>query len=83
MAEGFEVGADLATGALLGRAVEPGEPLVRGDLVFFPGHVGMMVDGERLIHANAHWMAVTIEPLDTVSKRHPAYPEAVTAIRRL
>jgi hypothetical protein len=51
--------------------------------VFFPGHVGMMVDGERLIHANAYWMAVSVEPLATVEQRHPAHPEAVIAIRRL
>ena len=38
--------------------------LARGDLVFWKGHVGMMLDGERLIHANAHHMAVAIEPLD-------------------
>ena len=67
----------------LGQAVEPDAPLARGDLVFFPGHVGMMVDGERLIHANAYWMAVTVEPLQAVEQRHPAHPQAVTAIRRL
>ena len=39
------------------------DALRRGDLVFWPGHVGMMLDGERLIHANAHFMAVTVEPL--------------------
>ena len=38
--------------------------LQRGDLVFWKGHVGMMLDSERLIHANAHHMAVAIEPLD-------------------
>ncbi|THH36592.1 peptidoglycan endopeptidase [Aliishimia ponticola] len=37
--------------------------LARGDLVFWKGHVGMMLDGTRLIHANAHHMSVTIEPL--------------------
>jgi len=67
----------------LGHAVEPGAPLERGDLVFFPGHVGMMADGERLVHANAYWMTVTIEPLATVAQRHPAHPRAVIAIRRL
>lgn len=67
----------------LGEPVEPGTPLRRGDLVFFPGHVGMMLDGERLIHANAHWMAVTVEPLAAVELRHPSHPEAVIAIRRL
>jgi hypothetical protein len=67
----------------LGAAVDPGAALQRGDLVFFPGHVGMMADSERLVHANAYWMAVTIEPLETVKQRHPAHPQAVIAIRRL
>ncbi|MFN3520775.1 MAG: C40 family peptidase [Phenylobacterium sp.] len=43
--------------------------LTRGDLVFWRGHVGMMVDSDRLIHANAHHMAVTVEPLDEVAAR--------------
>lgn len=43
-------------------AADP-QDLKRGDLVFWKGHVGMMLDGERLIHANAHHMAVAIEPL--------------------
>ena len=38
--------------------------LRRGDLVFWKGHVGMLLDETRLIHANAHHMAVAIEPLD-------------------
>lgn len=32
-----------------------------GDLAFFPGHVGIMLDQQRLIHANATHMRVTIE----------------------
>lgn len=35
----------------------------RGDLIFWKGHVGMMVDAETLIHANAHHMAVAYEPI--------------------
>lgn len=46
----------------LGAALQ-GNALRRGDLVFWKGHVAMMLDGERMIHANAHYMAVTIEPL--------------------
>jgi cell wall-associated NlpC family hydrolase len=37
--------------------------LRRGDLVFWRGHVAMMLDAERMIHANAHSMDVTTEPL--------------------
>jgi hypothetical protein len=35
----------------------------RGDLLFWKGHVAMMVEAETLIHANAHHMAVAYEPL--------------------
>jgi cell wall-associated NlpC family hydrolase len=48
--------------AALGVAVEAGE-LARGDLVFWRGHVGIMVDLGTLLHANAFHMAVTTEPL--------------------
>ena len=37
--------------------------LERGDLVFWPGHVAMMVDGARMIHSDAHHMCVGVEPL--------------------
>jgi cell wall-associated NlpC family hydrolase len=52
----------------LGAPAPPGA-LGRGDLVFWPGHVGMMVDARRLVHANAHHMAVTVEPLAKVRAR--------------
>ncbi|MBE0412377.1 NlpC/P60 family protein [Yoonia sp.] len=35
----------------------------RGDLLFWQGHVAMVVDAETLVHANAHHMAVAYEPL--------------------
>jgi hypothetical protein len=43
--------------------------LKRGDLVFWRGHVGMMVDERRLVHANGHHMEVTIEPLADAERR--------------
>ncbi|MEI9964031.1 MAG: NlpC/P60 family protein [Caulobacteraceae bacterium] len=43
--------------------------LARGDLVFWRGHVGMMLDADRLIHANARHMAVAIEPLTEAVER--------------
>lgn len=49
-------------GELLPEGVKPG----RGDLAFFPGHVGWMVSETHLLHANATHMAVTIDPLDDV-----------------
>jgi Bacterial dipeptidyl-peptidase Sh3 domain/NlpC/P60 family len=37
--------------------------LVRGDLLFWEGHVAIARDNATLIHANAFHMAVTIEPI--------------------
>lgn len=50
-----------------------------GDLVFFPGHVGILADSDTLIHANAHWMATVEEPLADVIARGAR----VSAIRRV
>ena len=46
----------------LGQAVDHAD-LARGDLVFWKGHMGMMIDGLRLLHANAFHMQVAIEPV--------------------
>lgn len=43
--------------------------LRRGDLVFWRGHVAVMLDGERIIHANAHHAAVAVEPLSQARDR--------------
>jgi cell wall-associated NlpC family hydrolase len=53
-------------GATLGEAIEPGEgysDLVRGDLVFWKGHVAIMTDEQSMIHANGHTMMVSREGL--------------------
>jgi hypothetical protein len=42
---------------------------VRGDIIFFKGHVGIMTDEKDILHANAFHMKVTIEPLNTVANR--------------
>jgi cell wall-associated NlpC family hydrolase len=57
--------------------------LQRGDLVFFPGHVGIMADGENLIHANAAAMAVSIEPLSNAAARFVEHEVAVLARKRV
>ena len=70
--------------AALGRALGDDEPLTRGDLVFFPGHVGMMADAETLVHANAFWMQVVAEPLADVIARFPeTTPQPVLARKRI
>jgi len=69
--------------AELGEPIAP-ETLRRGDLVFWNGHVGLMTDGERLIHATGWHMAVVVEPLaDVVARMHEAGAGAPTAYRRL
>jgi cell wall-associated NlpC family hydrolase len=47
----------------LGQQVPEGEPLQRGDLLFWKGHVGMMVDAQQMVHATGHFMATVIEPV--------------------
>jgi len=70
--------------AEVGRAV-PFEDRMAGDLVFFPGHVGLLVDRQSLFHANAHWMSVVEEPLAAVIGRLVASGAAtpVSGVRRL
>jgi hypothetical protein len=58
--------------------------LARGDLVCWRGHIGVMLDEARLLHANAHHMAVAIEPLADAIARIAAGPTGEpTAYRRL
>lgn len=54
-----------------GNDVAPSD-LARGDLVFFPGHVGVMQDHEIILHASQHWMTVKAEPLTDVVARSAA-----------
>jgi NlpC/P60 family/Bacterial dipeptidyl-peptidase Sh3 domain len=55
-------------------------PRRRGDIVFWNGHVAVMLDGEHLIHANSFHMQVEIEALTQAMARISG---AVTAIKRL
>ena len=56
--------------------------LVRGDLVFWKGHMGVMLDAERMIHANAHHMAVAVEPLNDALARIEAAGAPFAGYRR-
>jgi hypothetical protein len=44
-------------------APAPEDDPARGDLVFWKGHVAMMIDAECIVHANAFHMSVAVEPL--------------------
>lgn len=58
------------------------DDLTRGDLVFWTGHVGIMLDGGTLLHANGNTMDVTAEPLDDAIRRiEPLYGQP-TSVRR-
>lgn len=58
--------------------------LKRGDLLFWKGHVAWMADANKLIHANAHHMAVQFEPLDAAVTRIEAQGDGpVTSRKRL
>ena len=57
--------------------------LRRGDLVFWQGHVAIARDAETLIHANAHHMAVAIEPASQAIARIKAAGNDVTSVKRL
>lgn len=58
--------------------------LKRGDLVFWSGHVGLMVDEVTIIHANAHHMATAYEPIKNAILRIAAQGDGdVIARKRL
>lgn len=72
--------------ATLGEALpEPLDfsTLKRGDFVFWKGHVGIMTDAERFIHANGFHMRVEIERLDIAMSRISRTAGHVTSIKRL
>lgn len=51
-------------GTLISERPESGAQ--RGDLAFFPGHVGLMVSETEILHANATHMSVTVDLLADV-----------------
>ena len=66
------------------------EGLRRGDLIYWPGHCGIMIDAVMLLHANGHHMSTVIEPLSQAARRirkagfgGTATGPQVSAIRRL
>ena len=54
----------------------------RGDLVFWKGHVGVMLDSARLLHANAFHNEVAIEPFSEARTRIAAVGLDVVAVKR-
>lgn len=70
--------------AELGAPLAPGAALERGDLIFWRGHVGVMIDDHTLLHATAARMATVAEPLAEAAARiEAAGSGAPTARKRL
>lgn len=70
--------------AALGDALPENAELRRGDLLFWSGHVAWVLDAGRILHANAHHMAVTAEGLKAAIDRIAADGGGpVTARKRL
>ena len=57
--------------------------LKTGDLVFFPGHVGIFIDNNRFLHANAFDMQVSQHRFSDVLERGMSENTSVSSIRRL
>jgi len=70
--------------AQLGRALPEGTQPRKGDLLFWQGHVALVVSKSRLLHANAHTMTTTYEDLDSAITRIAAAGDGpVTSHKRL
>jgi len=84
LACGLSCPADSDQQQALGTDIAPGVPLQRGDLLFWKGHIAMMVDADLLIHANGHFMATVIEPAsEAIARIAGAAGGDVIAHRRL
>ena len=57
--------------------------LKRGDLVFWEGHVGIMLDRSLLLHANGFHMQTVIEPLKLAATRISDSQKPITSLKRL
>ncbi|WP_339933480.1 NlpC/P60 family protein [uncultured Brevundimonas sp.] len=66
----------------LGRPVEAAA-LRRGDLVVWADHSGVMIDGERIVHATRHHGGVTVEALAEADGRERAAGSDAPLFRRV
>jgi cell wall-associated NlpC family hydrolase len=65
--EYFPRDADLQEDFITTEVTE--KKLRKGDLIFWKGHVAMMIDSKNIIHANAFHMRTEIEPLIKAKSR--------------
>ena len=66
----------------LGHPVEAAV-LRRGDLVVWADHTGVMIDGERIVHATRHHGSVTVEALAEADDRERAGGSEAPRFRRV
>jgi cell wall-associated NlpC family hydrolase len=66
----------------LGTSILVDAVLQRGDLVFWDGHVGIMVNATDVLHANGHHMMVMLEPFEEARSRIAATGKPVTSVKR-
>jgi cell wall-associated NlpC family hydrolase len=67
-----------------GAAIEASpKALQRGDLIFWKRHVAIVRDRDTIIHANAHHMAVAVEPIAEAVARIRAGGSEITSVRRV
>ena len=84
MAAGHPAGRDSdMQAAELGTRLPPDTPPMRGDLAFWPGHVGILLDGDRLLHASGYQMSVVVEPFAEAVARIAAGGTALSGLNRL
>jgi cell wall-associated NlpC family hydrolase len=71
--------------AYLGAPLDHMDPsqLQAGDLIYWKGHTGMMLDASSLIHVNGYHMQTVIEPLDEAISRIAYLYAKPTSFRRL
>ncbi|WP_316247419.1 Dipeptidyl-peptidase 6 [Roseobacter fucihabitans] len=70
--------------ATLGEALPIGTPYQRGDLLFWKGHVALVMTPTTIIHANAGYMATVEEDIEDAITRIEAQGDGlVTAHKRL
>jgi hypothetical protein len=80
-AHGFSLPRDADQQAEIGQDIALSD-LRAADLLFFPGHVALALDGDSFVHANAHHMCVSIDSLSDGGYGQ-GLREAITAIKRV
>jgi cell wall-associated NlpC family hydrolase len=84
MACGMACPSDSDLQQSLGVGLPTDTPFMRGDLLFWRGHVAMVADSARLIHANGHTMSVAFEDITScIARIKAAGGGGVTHLRRM